>query len=690
MRTIGIDLGTTYSAVATVRSDGSAAVIADAAGAELTPSVVGFLDGEPVVGAEAKRAQAAGEQTAAFFKRSMGETAFQLELGGRTWSPVDLSAQVLCHLAEVAAADLGGPVDLAVVTVPEYFTDPQRRATLAAAAQARLYVPRLVSEPIAAALAYGLRPRGGKRTVLVYDLGGGTFDIALVQIQDTDLTVLGARGNHELGGRDWDDRLAQLVADRLTAELGVDVAESEPLRLLVEIERLKRSLSVRQSAELRFTANGRTGSTTVTRADFEAAGADLVEQTAQLTTAVLSDAGLEWGDLEGVLPVGGSTRMPMIRRWIEENSGKPVLGGIHPEHAVALGAAVRAALLSEPVRGALPAAAASAGTAPGGSVGLLGPRKVNDIVAHSLGMIAESADRSRYLNSVLLRRNLAIPCTEERPYQFELRGDGTDVLEVFLTQGEGDDPASCAYLGRYVVTGFPAGTAGSAVIDVTYSYDDNAIVDVRATDRATGKVLDVRVEDLPEDVPDRFLLPPPTVASRESTTVYLAFDLSGSMSGQPLTAAKAAAQSFVSQLDLTSTAVGLVEFSDLVRVTSAAGQDASEIARAIGSLSVGTTGGGNAAHPFDQLFELLNGVPGRRFGIVLADGVWENQPAAIKRAKRCHKHGIDIVAIGFGGADRAFLNAIASSEATSVFTDLGGLTSAFGTIARELTLGLRA
>ena len=297
--------------------------------------------------------------------------------------------------------------------------------------------------------------------------------------------------------------------DRLTAELGLDIAESEPLRLLVEIERLKRSLSVKQSAELRFTANGHTASTTVTRADFEAVGADLVERTAQLTAAVLSEARLEWGDIEGVLPVGGSTRMPMIRRWIEENSGKPALGGIHPEHAVALGAAVRAAHLAEPSRAALPAAAASAGTAPVRSAGLLGPRNVHEIVAHSLGMIAESADRSRYLNSVLLPRNLAIPCTEERPYQFEVCGDGTDVLEVFLTQGEADDPASCAYLGRYVVTGFPAGTSGPAVIDVAYSYDDNAIVDVRATDRATGTVLDVRVEDLPDDVPDRFLGPPP-------------------------------------------------------------------------------------------------------------------------------------------------------------------------------------
>lgn len=688
MRTIGIDLGTTYSAVATVRPDGSAVVIADADGAELTPSVVAVRDGELVVGAEAKVAQAVGDQTAAFFKRSMGEPAFQLELGERTWSPVDLSAQVLGHLAAIAAADLGGPVDLAVVTVPEYFTDPQRRATLAAAAQTGLYVPRLVSEPIAAALAYGLRPRGGERTVLVYDLGGGTFDIALVQIQDADLTVLGARGNHELGGRDWDDRLARLVADRLSAQLGADVAESDPLRLLVEIERLKRALSVKQSADLRFTANGRTASTTVTRAELEAASADLVEQTAQLTAAVLSDAGLDWGDIGGVLPVGGSTKMPMIRRWIEENSGKPALGGIHPEHAVALGAAVRAALLAEPAAGAL--APASGRAAPGGPAGLLGPRKVRDIVAHSLGMIAESADRSRYLNSVLLKRNLPIPSTEERPYQFELHGDGTDLLEVFLTQGESDDPATCAYLGRYVVTGFPTGMSGPAVIDVVYSYDDNAIVDVRATERATGKVLDVRVDDLPEDVPDRFLQPPPTLTLRGSTTVYLAFDLSGSMSGQPLTAAKAAAESFVSQLDLTSTAVGLVEFSDGVRVTSPAGQDASEIARAIASLTVGTTGYGNAAHPFDQLFELLRDVQGRRFGIVLADGVWANQPAAISRARRCHEHGIDIVAIGFGSADKAFLDAIASSEATSVFTDLGGLTSAFGTIARELTLGLRA
>jgi len=677
---VGIDLGTTYSAVAWVNPDGDPQVIPDATGEPLTASVVSFAGGSPVVGAAAKAdvARGAGE-VAQLFKRSMGNAAFRLTLGGREWSPTQLSALVLGHLKAQAEAALGAPVPRAVVTVPEYFTHPQRAATMEAGQLAGLHVPRIISEPTAAALAYGLRPGPVTRRVLVYDLGGGTFDISLVEIGRDEITVLCSEGDHELGGRDWDDRLAGVVLRNLDAEDSELADDTGPL--LVEVEKLKRTLSARRGAEIRLSVDGATLRGEVTREEFESASADLLAATGQLAGKVLQESGLSWGDIDGVLPVGGSTRMPMVSRWIEQMSGRPPMGGVHPDQAVALGAAAQAAILLEadqPLR--------LDGTAEP-ILRLSAPRRISGVVAHSLGMIAESATGDRYINSVLLPRNLRIPCVEMRPYQFHVKGDGSDVLEVYITQGETEDPQPCMYLGRYLVTGFPAGARGRAVVDVSYAYDDNALVGVTATDRATGTALDVRVADLPQDVPYRFLQPPVRSTVREPMTVYLAFDLSGSMSGPPLTAAKNAARTFVGQLDLTTTAVGLIAFSDRVHLDLAATHNAAEIERAIRGLTMGSTGYGNATHPFDELHRLLSGEHGRRFGVVLADGVWAWQDVAVRQAKRCHEGGIDVVAVGFGGADWDFLRQIASSTEQALFTDMGRLSEVFGTIAREITEG---
>jgi molecular chaperone DnaK len=679
---VGIDLGTTYSAVAWVDADGEPRIIPDKLGEPLTPSVVGFAEGKPVVGAEAKELQARGEAEVAYlFKRSMGNTAFELEMGGRIWTPPQLSALVLTHLRNQAEAALGRAVPRVVITVPEYFTHPERSATLEAGKLAGLEVPRIISEPTAAAVAYGLRPGPTTRRVMVYDLGGGTFDISLVEIGPVEIRVLCSEGNHELGGRDWDDRLAALVL-RAVPEHAAEL-EDDPGALLFEAEKLKRALSARQSADLRMSVGGRTFTARVTRADFEEASRDLVELTGRLIDKVLEEMGLAWSDIDGVLPVGGSTRMPMVQQYLERISGRPPMGGVHPDQAVALGAAAQAAILLEEEE----SSQLRLGEAAGPILRLGAPRQITGATAHSLGMIAENAAGDRYVNSVLLPRNRRIPCEDTRPYQFHLEGSGGELLEVFLTQGETDDPATCVYLGRYLVTGFPAGGRRQIVIDVTYAYDDNAIVGVTATERATATALRVDVGSLPEDVPQRFLEPPVRAVVREPMTVYLAFDLSGSMYGDPLAEAKRAALTFLSQLDLTTTAVGLIAFSDRVHTDLKACSNAKKIERAIGDLQVGSTGGGNAGHPFDELHDLLGGATGRRFGVVLADGVWSRQDLAVRQAKRCHGAGIDIIAVGFGGADHRFLKQIASSDEQALFTGLGQLSQVFGTIAREITEG---
>ncbi|MCC8245546.1 Hsp70 family protein [Saccharothrix luteola] len=677
---VGIDLGTTYSAVAWVNPDGDPEIIPDAAGEPLTASVVSFAGGAPVVGVSAKADLAAdATEVAHLFKRSMGNASFRLSLGGRQWSPTELSALVLGHLKAQAEAALGVPVTRAVVTVPDYFTHPQRSATIEAGRLAGLEVPRIISEPTAAALAYGLRPGPRSRRVLVYDLGGGTFDISLVDIDAEGITVRSTEGDHELGGRDWDERLAAIILDKHPDEAAA--IEAHPGPLLVAVEDLKRMLSARRAAEVRLVVGDRTLRCEVTREEFEAACRDLLQSTAQLTGKVLEETGLTWADIDGVLPVGGSTRMPMVRDWIEAMSGKPPMGGVHPDQAVALGAAAQAAILLEQEAGLRL-------DGPGDVEPILrlsAPRRIVGTVAHSLGMIAENAAGDRYVNSVLLPRNRTIPCVETRPYQFHVKGDGSDLLEVFLTQGETDDPAPCAYLGRYLVTGFPGRSRGRTVVDIAYAYDDNAIVGVTATDRSSGAALHVEVADLPEDVPQRFLQPPVRATVREPLTTYLAFDLSGSMAGAPLAAAQQAARAFLAQLDLTTTEVGIVSFSDRVAVSLPATHNAADVERAIGRLTVGSTGVGNATDPFRELRQLLAGVEGRRFGVVLADGVWYNQSGAVQRAHECHRDGVEIIAVGFGSADRKFLRKIASSTEQAMFTNLGQLSAVFGTIAREIT-----
>jgi uncharacterized protein YegL len=301
-----------------------------------------------------------------------------------------------------------------------------------------------------------------------------------------------------------------------------------------------------------------------------------------------------------------------------------------------------------------------------------------------LGLIAENADSSRYINSIIIPKNLPIPSTQTRPFQMTVRRKGDTELEVFLTQGETDNPLECTYLGRYVFTDFPPTKKKTTILDITYEYDKNGTVHISAVERESGHPLKLAVYPVPPDVPERFLGKPTYVGVQDHLTVYLAFDVSGSMSGQPMEEAKNAARSFVQQCDLSTTSIGLIAFSDRVHVDQAATQNSREIYHAIDQLRCGSTGGGNGTDPFNDIHTLLAEVSGVRYAIVLADGVWYRKNEAIQKAKRCHEAGIEVVAIGFGGADSNFLNAIASSTEQSIFTNMGNLADTFSTIAREI------
>lgn len=684
---IGIDLGTTYSVVAYINPHGIAETIRNEANAVTTPSVIYFDETGPVVGTEAKEQQAFGEaNVAAFFKRQMGDPNFYLTFHNKNYTPVDLSAIVLTHLKQQAEVFLQEAVTHAVITVPAYFNNHQREATMQAGRQAGLTVLSIISEPMAAAFAYGIRPQQDTKAVLVYDLGGGTFDVSVVKISPTEQRGLGVDGDHQLGGKDWDDQLCLYLAGQFKDDFGIDLVGEDYNELLTKAEETKKALSARTSVNVRVQGQGQKGNYTVTQALFEELTADLMGQTQILTEVLLDDIQLTWADLDTVLLVGGSTRMPMVKKYVEQMSGQEVLQNINPDEAVALGAAIQAAMEMEKI------------SPP--KYTLAGRKTSIDVISHSLGMIATNEDHSRYVNSIIIPKNQTVPATETRPYELPLRRSGDNELEIFLTQGETNDPLDCNYLGRYRFTGIPTLSTHKATFEVTYSYDNNQVVQISVIEQSTGTPLRMTREELPDDVPERFNKPPVmTAQEQEPMVVYLAFDLSGSMSGNPIEEAKKAAHAFVEQCDLNHTAIGIIGFSDSVAVTLEATEKANQISTAIDNLRVGQTGGGNATHPFDDILRLLpqeqsrswlkwlrqDNYALRRYALVLADGVWSNQGLAIERAKRCHQAEIDIIGIGFGTADKTFMKAISSSDEHSFYTDLNQLTETFSTIAQELT-----
>ena len=323
---IGIDLGTTYSAVATISENGRPEVVRNADGECTTPSVVYFPEnGDPIVGAEAKEYQAVGENdVASFFKRYMGDPDFFQTFRGRKYSSTDLSTIVLKKLKADAEQELGQHVESAVITVPAYFNNSQRNATIDAAKLAGLKVLRIINEPTAAAIAFGLSSRTESgTTTMVYDLGGGTFDVSIVLSSNAEIAVLATDGDHKLGGKDWDDRIAGYLAGQFREEFGMDPFEDQESfnDLMIKCEKAKRELSVRDSTKVSIVHNGEQGKYTLTRAQFSELTRDLLDRTRGIAESVLKSVdGLTWEKLDGVLLVGGSTRMPMVAEFVEEIS----------------------------------------------------------------------------------------------------------------------------------------------------------------------------------------------------------------------------------------------------------------------------------------------------------------------------------------------------------------------------------
>ena len=677
---VGIDLGTTNSVVACRNAYGRPEVISNREGRNVTPSVIYFGTQPPAVGQEAKEyARLGDDQVASFFKPHMGSPLYRLNFDGQDYDATDLSALVLSRLKSDAEAKLGGPVDRAVITVPAYFADPQRKATIEAGRRAGLEVLRIINEPTAAALAYGLQKTGADKSVLIYDLGGGTFDVTVARIAPDEVHVLATAGDHDLGGKNWDDRIATFLAERFASETGIDPLD-DPMALnevLVRGEQAKWQLSERAATRVTLQIGAERRTFELTRDEFEGMTSPLMDRTRKLTEEALAASDLSWETLSGVLLVGGSTRMPMVRQYVTKMAGQPPRAGVNVDEVVALGAAIQAAMESGESTG---------DATPGFTLG--GFRRVIDVMSHSLGAVAIRPDGAAYVNDVIIPRNVSIPAKATRSYSHETHGGSNATLEVYLTQGESPSPLDCAILGKYVFSKIQA-TDREVAVEVRLSYDANGVVVVNAVQRDTGKTLPMRVEPVPDDL--SWLGRPPVSATPdgppEPVRVYLLIDCSASMAGQPLLEAQNAARAFLEKCDFTAAEVGLISFSDEVTLQAEATSNARKVVAALNRLEAdGTTALDEA---LSLAIDRLAARDRRRYVVILTDGFPDAKESAIALARRARDQGIEVVAIGTGDADRDYLRELASTEEGSIFAPSGELVRTFGHIARVISQGGR-
>ncbi|MDR1925069.1 MAG: Hsp70 family protein [Planctomycetaceae bacterium] len=698
--TIGIDLGTTFSCVATIDEHGKPIVLKNEDGNSITPSVVAFeRAGNVIVGDEAKNIQSLGDaNVASFFKREMGNPDFYLTFYGKQYSPTDLSAYILAKLKADAEKVLGKAITKAVITCPAYFNAMQREEVKKAGKLAGLDVLRVINEPTAAAVAFGIKSEK-EQTLLVYDLGGGTFDVTLMKITADEIAVLATDGNHQLGGKDWDDTLREYAVDKFQEEFAENPLEDSATAndLLVAAENTKKTLSQKTTTNFVIAYNGNKGRYEITREQFEDATKHLINQTLTLCESVLAAKQMDWKNIDGVLLVGGSTRMPQVESELKKHTDN-LLHGINVDEAVAIGAAIQADLDANEKHYTLETKQSSSKS----GYTLEGRRTIRDVTGQSLGMIAENADRSKYINTIIIPRNTNIPSCEVRPFQLRTSSRQDNEIEVYVTQGEGLLPSGCVILGKYVISGITH-EKGKAVCDIAYHYDKSGTVEVSAKQRSTDKNLTVR-KDNPGDMSWTDLCPKDRdpEPELEHVTVLLTVDTSGSMCGDPINEAIKAAHRFVNEIDLTHCSVGLMMVADRVLMLCYPTQNSKEIGRAIDTLNRPSdipseniygaplnldAGVGNAAQPFTEARQCFDNIDGIKFMLVLADGVWDNQPYAVQEAKKCHADGIEVAALGFGGADKKFLHDIASCEENAIFTNMNQLGESFSKIAQVITEG---
>ncbi|KRN13638.1 chaperone protein dnaK [Fructilactobacillus fructivorans] len=472
-KVIGIDLGTTNSAAAVMEGN-EPKIITNPEGSRTTPSVVAFKNGDIQVGEVAKRQEITNPDTVVSIKSHMGEQGYKVKANGKEYTPQQISAMILQYIKGYAEDYIGDTVSQAVITVPAYFNDAQRQATKDAGKIAGLDVKRIINEPTAASLAYGLDKKDKDEKILVYDLGGGTFDVSVLELGDGVFQVLSTNGDTHLGGDDFDKRIMDWLIDNFKKENGVDLSKDKMAlqRLKDATEKAKKDLSgvTQTEISLPFISSGENGplhlQTTLTRAKFNELTSDLVEKTKAPLDNALKDAGLSASDIDQVILNGGSTRIPAVQEEVQKWTGKEPSHSINPDEAVALGAAIQGGVITGDVK----------------DVVLL------DVTPLSLGIETMGGVFTK-----LIDRNTTIPTSKSQT--FSTAADNQTAVDIHVLQGERPMAADDKSLGRFQLTDIPAAPRGVPQIEVTFDIDKNGIVNVSAKDKGTGKQQKITIKD---------------------------------------------------------------------------------------------------------------------------------------------------------------------------------------------------
>lgn len=729
---IGIDLGTTYSVVAYDDGSGTPRIIQTTQDSVTTPSAVYFSsEGELLIGEDAKYEQKHKGAVATFYKRNIGSNSADYYLeNGKEYSAVDLSSIFLKELVARAEKTMGKKIDGAVITVPAYFSEHEKSNTRRAAQNAGINVLHMINEPTAAAVAYGL-DKGENKTILVYDLGGGTFDVSVAHITKKVIKIIATTGDFELGGKDWDTVLCNWAAEQFANQFGEDFSCDPEMMdsLMVDAEKMKRRLTQSPEAPIQIKYGSNIGKYTLTEAEFRSRSRELLERTGELIHKLFRDNAMSWADIDEVILVGGSTRMKMVEDYIVELRGKPALRGINADEAVARGAAVVAASYNCFNLG-------TESTLP----------EIDDVNSHSLGLISfrpEMVNGEQYrvfYNEIMIPKNSPLKGTSVT----KRLKPTADTQDIFLTQWESESlPEAKAIIGKYQVSGIGMGENFS----VTYAHNLDGTVQITA--EQNGRPLNVtKVLDHADRSFDAEIMKRPAMGA-----IMIAVDLSGSMSdtdeapyrelekrvrwgsASPLEAeqfsyyqhyleCKAAYRrnndnwdayrnmeryasvmwysalgavktfllDFVKQFPLTNVSFGVMGFADKLHVYCPITNNGQQIENAITGMMIGEeTGECNEAQPMHHMLEMLGQKKQAEgldfaFAVVLTDGQWDSNAAkAALNAKPLYiRSGIDIIAQGFGNANERFIRELATKTELSGVGDLSDLGDQMSNIAQVI------
>jgi molecular chaperone DnaK len=488
VKAVGIDLGTTFSSLAVVNEHGDPEIITNLEGERLTPSAVFFDEQSIVVGEIAKEtAVIHPNQVVLFAKREMGNPDWFFKHDGKRLTPTDISAIILKKLKEDAETQLGEKIEYAVITVPAYFDDQRRRATLAAGEIAGIKVLKLINEPTAAAIAFGAQKSELDETVLVYDLGGGTFDITLMRVENRgqNIRIIASEGDHQLGGKDFDDAIIRICVDQFKKEHDFDPTEdaAETQQLRKDAENAKKELSLRQRTSILVRAKGHRSQVVIQKQQFEEAIKPKLETTTALIRSLFNSAKVNFNEVDRILMIGGSTRIPKVREIVKNVFSKEPDISINPDEAVSLGASIVAALeLIKIDKNEIESKV----------VEKIGSLQITDVISHSIGIEAGIPGSNQKINSILIKKNTPIPFDVSKEFVTQMQGQTG--IKITVYQGEFQNPTLCNPIGDFTLTGLPPNRPPGKKVRVTITCTNNGVVEIIAKDIESGIETQTKVD----------------------------------------------------------------------------------------------------------------------------------------------------------------------------------------------------